>query len=774
VSGLQTEAGTIVVLAPDWRRPLEWLPPLAAYVVAAPLDGDTCLALDVRDSELSLDVVAGLIERACGYISEGQNFAEVLIVVDDVDLPEPVTSVAELVERLGLDVRPLGEDPATVVLHARWVKALADDLQSQVDRALLAAARPVRLEGEPLVTVRIPTYGSVDLLLERAIPSVLAGGYRNVEVLVCSDGPQPHARQAVEAHPDPRVRYLELPERPVYAQHRPSFWQVAGTAAVNHMLDEAAGEVIAPLDHDDAFTMDHIPVLLRALQAGADFAYGQAMTETPTGTWWLLGSAPLQHGRIVHASVMYTRRLGHMRHDPEAWIWDEPGDWNMWRRMRDAGAEIVHVPHPIALHFKEGSSIADREQEDPGEALASIAADVRDTAASALLEVASHARGATLPGRAGGRAAAPPRRPEGGRLAVIDTTFPLRLSGFRYEEAQQLLGHRPDTVFFTMARTGESWPRPVYPISAFSRLAAELGITDVYFVFLNLAVSLLGLRQHPGAAGVGGIPPDAGVARVISEQGIRAHTTLYPGGGLVAHTDPSLLRAVASRCANVFTNAQEVLDAVPEAQRIPGPIDTTFYAYRPRDGQTPFRVAFAAADRPRKGLDTVITAFAGLGDDIHLHLVGPHERYLGALRPGSFTYHGWLEPDELRGVYWACDAFVSPVRPEGAGAAPGEEGVIDGFPTAAAADALAAGCALISSNPRADHSVLQAGEHYLEIAPDDPLALAEAIQSLAADRDRRDALAERGSARLRELMDVERVAQAKLAAMGLVAAAQGQ
>ena len=212
VSGLQTEAGTIVVLAPDWRRPLDWLPALAAYVVAAPLDGDTCLALDARGGELPVDAIAKLVERACEYVSEGRDFPEVLLVVDDVELGDRSGDRRRRPGRAPrLSVPPLAGDPETTVVHARWVKALVDELQAEVDRALLAAARPVRLEGEPLVTVRIPTFGSVDLLLERAIPSVLAGSYRNVELLVCSDGPQPHARAAVEGARRTRaIRYLEV------------------------------------------------------------------------------------------------------------------------------------------------------------------------------------------------------------------------------------------------------------------------------------------------------------------------------------------------------------------------------------------------------------------------------------------------------------------------------------------------------------------------------------------------------------------------------------
>jgi glycosyltransferase involved in cell wall biosynthesis len=768
VSGLQTQAGTVVVLAPDWRRPLDWLPTLAAYVVAAPLDGDTCLALDLRAPDLPVEVVGGLVERACGYVSEGQDFAEVLLVVDDVDLPEPVAGAADLVERLGLAVRPLADDPATIVLHARWVKALVDDLQNQIDRALLMAARPVRLEGEPLVTVRIPTFGSVDLLIERAIPSVLAGGYRNVELLVCSDGPQPHARAAVEGLSDPRVRYVELEERPVYPSRKTAFWQVAGTGAVNRLVEEAAGDVIAPLDHDDAFTHDHIPTLLAALRAGADFAYGQAMTEMPTGAWGLLGSAPLEHGRIVHASVMYTRRLAHMRYDPDAWMWEEPGDWNLWRRMRDAGAQIAHVPAPVAVHFKEGSSIAGRE-EDPRGTLVAAAEDVHGTGVRALLEVASHTRGAAGLGGGRGGSTRRPSRDER-RLAVLDTHFPLWLSGFRHHEATELLARRPDTAFFSAVRTGEPWPRPVYSMSEFPRLAGELGITDVYFVFLNFAVSVLGLRDHPGTATCGGIPGDMGVAATLAERDIRVHMTMYPGGGLVTNTDPELMRAVAARCTTVFTNTAEAVAAVPEAIRIAGPMATDFYEFRPREREQPFRFVFAADNRPRKGLDTALAALAQLDERFHMHVVGAHEPFVRHVPPDRLTYHGVLRPADLRGVYWGCDAFISPVRPEGPDGRPGEIGLVDGFPTTTACEALASGCALVSSNPRGEHWIVEPEEHFFEFPVQDADALAATLRRLEADRDLRDRVAEQGAARIREVMDVRRVVDAKLRAMELVPA----
>ena len=370
------------------------------------------------------------------------------------------------------------------------------------------------------------------------------------------------------------------------------------------------------------------------------------------------------------------------------------------------------------------------------------------------------------------RLAAPRRlRATAAAYAVLDSPFPLVLSGFRYHEAAELLARRPDTAFFTAVRSGESWPRPAYPLSDFRRLAEELGITDVYLVFLNFAVSVLGLHDHQGAGAVGGVPDDLRTAAALAQLGIRVHTTLYPGGGLVTTTDPALIRAVADRCATVFSNAREVLDAAPQAVRVPGPIPTGLYAYRERAAGRPFHFVFAADDRPRKGLDTALAALAMLDDRFHLHVVGPHEAYVRHVAPDRLTYHGWLEPAALRGVYWACDAFVSPVRDSGDDAAPGEVGLLDGFPTSTACDALASGCALVSSNPRGDPWPLTPEEHFIEIPPSGRATrVADALRRLEADRALRDALAARGAARIREAMDVGRVVDEKLRAMGLAAA----
>jgi glycosyltransferase involved in cell wall biosynthesis len=490
------------------------------------------------------------------------------------------------------------------------------------------------------------------------------------------------------------------------------------------------------------------------------------MAERADRTWMRLGSMPLRFGHVLHGSVMYSRRLAHLRYDPHSWLIDEPGDWNLWKRIAQTGAHVVHVDEPVIMHFAEGSSMKGRERRDrPDE----IAADVLATSARDLLAVASPRHGAWVEGDSAIETRATRAQPggDGRRLAMVDTLFPWRGSGFRFNEASEILRRRPDTVFFTQHRTPEGFPRAVHPLSDFNAVAAELGITDVHAVFVNFVTGLLGLEKDPRARSVGHVVEGVSILDTIRDLDLRFHATLYPGGGLMPTTDRSLIEEIAARSATVFSNTAEILDALPGAVRAPVPMETEFYAFRERAPGTLLQLVFAADDKPRKGLDTALAALELLGPDVRLDVVGPHAHLRDEVADERVAFYGWLKPPELRAVYWRGDIFVSPVRAEGHDAPPGERGVVDGFPTTAASEAVCSGLALISSNPRGEDWLLRAGEHYEEVPVADPVALAEAIRRLAADPTKRARLARDGAARLREVGDARAVVAAKLSAMGL-------
>jgi hypothetical protein len=232
--------------------------------------------------------------------------------------------------------------------------------RAELERQTLASLRGGRdvcwspaASQNPLVTVRIPTYDRGPLLVERAISSALAQTYANLEVLVVGDGATPETVEAIESVRDPRLRFVNLP-RPDYPGDPERRWQVAGTNAVNHALEIARGAWIAPLDDDDEFTPDHVEALLSvAIEYRLEMVYGQSLMEKPDGTWATVGSWPLAQGGLCHGSALYAADLRFFRYDPEAWRDLEPGDWNLWRRMLEAGVRIGNIEQIVYRHYLE-------------------------------------------------------------------------------------------------------------------------------------------------------------------------------------------------------------------------------------------------------------------------------------------------------------------------------------------------------------------------------------------------------------------------------------
>ncbi|MGA3091058.1 MAG: glycosyltransferase family 2 protein [Terriglobales bacterium] len=90
----------------------------------------------------------------------------------------------------------------------------------------------------PLISVVIPTRGRPELLL-RALNSVLAQTYQELEILVVIDGPCAKSSEMLAGLTDPRLRPIVLPA------------SVGGSDARNTGVGAASGEWIAFLDDDD-------------------------------------------------------------------------------------------------------------------------------------------------------------------------------------------------------------------------------------------------------------------------------------------------------------------------------------------------------------------------------------------------------------------------------------------------------------------------------------------------------------------------------------------
>jgi hypothetical protein len=228
-------------------------------------------------------------------------------------------------------------------------------------RALLAKARNEpgyqRLfdpSPEPLVTVRIATYNRGRVLVERTLPTVLAQTHRNLEILIVGDHCTDDTAERLAAIGDPRIRFINLPERGVYPTEPFARWCVAGAAPMNHALTVARGEWIAPLDDDDEFEPDHVAAMLAACRANRwEWCYGIARMMLLTREWRDVGDEPLRRDHVCHSAVFYWSGLRFMPHEINAWRLGEPGDWNLWRRMKQAGVRMGLVPQLVATHHLE-------------------------------------------------------------------------------------------------------------------------------------------------------------------------------------------------------------------------------------------------------------------------------------------------------------------------------------------------------------------------------------------------------------------------------------
>jgi hypothetical protein len=123
-------------------------------------------------------------------------------------------------------------------------------------------------------------------------------------------------------------------------------------------LEVATGAWIAPLDDDDEFSNDHLELLLHhALENQYEMVYGILQWEVERGKWVPCGSYPLRHMHICHSAVLYSSVLKFLKYDVNAWKYSQPDDWNLWRRMKEAGAKIGFLDRVVGKHYQEYSQL---------------------------------------------------------------------------------------------------------------------------------------------------------------------------------------------------------------------------------------------------------------------------------------------------------------------------------------------------------------------------------------------------------------------------------
>jgi glycosyltransferase involved in cell wall biosynthesis len=264
--------------------------------------------------------------------------------------------VIELLRRVPGAVRELIAIPRNLKTLRAELDALKSTLDVPrewfVDFERWRTATP--FPAKPLVSVCIATYNRSELLTERAIPSILAQTYSNLELIIVGDGCTDDTEERVRALEDRRIRFLNLDESRNYPEDPTMRWMVAGTRAVNTALQLCRGDFITHLDDDD----EHLPHRLEALvefatQERCDFVWHPFWFQWPSGRWALNHAHDFAFQQVTTSSVFYRSWFTRLEWNPHAYELHEPGDWNRFRRIRRLGPAARRFPEPLLKHYRE-------------------------------------------------------------------------------------------------------------------------------------------------------------------------------------------------------------------------------------------------------------------------------------------------------------------------------------------------------------------------------------------------------------------------------------
>ena len=285
----------------------------------------------------------------------------------NTDLAADLKRIEDRIERLARlvdrDAAPASRPTADDEILERLVR-IETMLQLIYDREPLQRERLRRLREaadyeqpftalEPLVSVVIATYDRGDLLVERAIPSVLGGSYQNVELVVVGDDAPPDTGTRVAEVADPRVRYQNLAYRGPYPEDRRQRWHVAGVPPRNAAVALAQGDWIAPLDDDDAFHPQHIERLLElARRERHEVAYGRLNCLMNDGSRFSLGEFPPRFGQFGWQGAIFHQGLRFFEMELADALFGSPADWSLCRRMLRAGVRFGMLDELVTDHYE--------------------------------------------------------------------------------------------------------------------------------------------------------------------------------------------------------------------------------------------------------------------------------------------------------------------------------------------------------------------------------------------------------------------------------------
>lgn len=229
------------------------------------------------------------------------------------------------------------------------------------------AQKARRFSYEPLISIVVPAYETDKRFLKELITSVIEQTYQNWELIIADAGKTSGVRDALSEMPEAKkgnIRYKKLSENKGISEN------------TNAAIEEAKGDFIALLDHDDLLTRDALYSMaacvneldekerILAVYSDEDKCDGEGMRfyephfKPDFNKDLLLSNNYICHFLMVKASVMKELKLRK--------AYDGAQDYDLVLRLlartESTGEKILHVPR-VLYHWRchEGSTAGNTE-----------------------------------------------------------------------------------------------------------------------------------------------------------------------------------------------------------------------------------------------------------------------------------------------------------------------------------------------------------------------------------------------------------------------------
>lgn len=210
------------------------------------------------------------------------------------------------------------------------------------------AYEPFYAPDTPLVSVYIPTHNRCELLVHRALKSVMEQTYRNLEIIVVAHGCTDNTAQRVTMLGlfDRRIRLIQIPRERLYPDTGENHWFAGRVAPANAGLEACRGSWVATTDDDDIWTRDHIHILLRFAERN-NYEFVSAAHDTPEGKVKPYDVDGVRVGGLQ--TWLYRSYLKSFKFNQQCWrkSWNRVCDTDLQDRFRKAGVRMGYLDRVV-------------------------------------------------------------------------------------------------------------------------------------------------------------------------------------------------------------------------------------------------------------------------------------------------------------------------------------------------------------------------------------------------------------------------------------------